>query len=283
MINKGVTVSQVARVAGSFTRAGIMVHAYLMYGFPTQTAQETIDSLEVVRQLFMHGVVQSGFWHQFTMTAHSPVGLDPQRFGVEMEHTLPGTFANNDLVTIDHTGCDHESFSEGLKKSLYNYMHGICFDFPLQEWFNFKIPHPTIARDFIKNILLHEQQNHSNPHGPRPSSHIRHNFPAPHSRIIWTGTIPQMNFHLRQKKGKSIPSARIIIQTHLQEITIQTDEKTGKWLADIFPLLLPGKHDPMTAQKMEELFAQGVRGNFKSFWEGPIVKSLRETELFLIV
>jgi hypothetical protein len=32
-----------------------MVHAYLMYGYPTQTIQETIDSLEMVRQLFEVG------------------------------------------------------------------------------------------------------------------------------------------------------------------------------------------------------------------------------------
>ncbi len=74
LIEKGVTVAQVAKVADNFTQAGIMVHAYLMYGFPTQTEQETIDSLEVVRQLLEIGAVQSGFWHQFAMTVHSPVG-----------------------------------------------------------------------------------------------------------------------------------------------------------------------------------------------------------------
>ena len=72
LIQKGITVAQVARVNKHFTEAGIMVHAYLMYGFPTQTAQETIDSLEMVRQLFAAGVLQSAFWHQFAMTAHSP-------------------------------------------------------------------------------------------------------------------------------------------------------------------------------------------------------------------
>jgi hypothetical protein len=53
-----------------------------MYGYPTQTVQETIDSLEMVRQLFEAGVLQSGFWHQFAMTAHSPVGIHPEKFGV---------------------------------------------------------------------------------------------------------------------------------------------------------------------------------------------------------
>ncbi|HSB92959.1 MAG TPA: radical SAM protein, partial [Flavitalea sp.] len=69
LIQKGITVAQVARVSKHFTDAGIMVHAYLMYGYPTQTIQETVDSLEMVRQLFEAGVLQSGFWHQFAMTA----------------------------------------------------------------------------------------------------------------------------------------------------------------------------------------------------------------------
>jgi hypothetical protein len=161
MINKGVTVAQVAQVADNFTRAGILVHAYLMYGFPTQTAQETIDSLEVVRQLFQHGIVRSGFWHQFAMTAHSPVGLNPELFGVGKADQPTGSFANNDLIPIDLKGCDHESFSAGLKKSLYNYMHGICFDFPLQEWFDFRIPRATVPRGYIRNIL---SQNHPGKH-----------------------------------------------------------------------------------------------------------------------
>jgi radical SAM superfamily enzyme YgiQ (UPF0313 family) len=37
LVNKGVTVAQVARVTKAFTDAGVGVHAYLMYGFPTQT------------------------------------------------------------------------------------------------------------------------------------------------------------------------------------------------------------------------------------------------------
>ncbi|RZJ70156.1 MAG: radical SAM protein, partial [Flavobacterium sp.] len=126
LIDKGVTVEQVAKVTRNFTEAGIMVHAYLMYGYPTQTVQETVDSLEMVRQLFEAGVLQSGFWHQFAMTAHSPVGLYPEKFGVIKETEEIGTFANNDINYTDKTGIDHNKFSYGLKKSLFNFMHGIC-------------------------------------------------------------------------------------------------------------------------------------------------------------
>ncbi len=140
LIDKGVTVEQVAKVTRNFTEAGIMVHAYLMYGYPTQTIQETIDSLEMVRQLFEAGVLQSGFWHQFALTAHSPVGLYPEQFGVTKKTELIGTFANNDIEYTDSTGINHDKFSFGLKKSLFNFMHGICFDYELQDWFEFKIP-----------------------------------------------------------------------------------------------------------------------------------------------
>lgn len=114
-----------------------MVHTYLMYGYPTQTEQETIDSLEVVRQLFESGVIQSGFWHQFAMTTHSPVGKNPSLYGV-IPKIKNIEFANNDVEFIDPIGCDASKFSYGLEKSLFNFMQGNCFDFDLQEWFEEK-------------------------------------------------------------------------------------------------------------------------------------------------
>ena len=152
LIKKGVTVEQVAQVTRNFTESGIMVHAYLMYGYPTQTIQETVDSLEMVRQLFELGVLRSGFWHQFAMTAHSPVGMFPEEFGVIPEQNEI-MFANNDINFKDKTGINHDKFSFGLKKSLFNYMHGICFDYDLQDWSDFKIPKTKIPSDFICNCL----------------------------------------------------------------------------------------------------------------------------------
>ncbi len=153
LINKGVTVEQVVSVAANFTQTGIMVHAYLMYGFPTQTKQETIDSLEVVRQLFEHGVVQSGFWHHFALTAHSEVGLNPEKFKIKRDSIETAPFANNDLTYTDPHGCEHDAFSDGLKKSLFNYMHGVGFEFPLNEWFEFKVPKTKISKHYVETIL----------------------------------------------------------------------------------------------------------------------------------
>ncbi len=152
LINKGVSVEQVANVTSNFTDAGIMVHAYLMYGFPSQTEQETIDSLEMVRQMFELGIIHSGFWHQFALTAHSDVGLNPKKYKITPNYSKI-LFANNDIDFVDNTGIDHNKFSYPLKKSIYNYMHGIGFEIPLQEWFDFTIPATQIPKDYIKKII----------------------------------------------------------------------------------------------------------------------------------
>ncbi|MGM9759826.1 MAG: B12-binding domain-containing radical SAM protein [Parabacteroides sp.] len=154
LINKGVTVPQVAQVTRHFSEAGILVHAYLMYGFPTETAQETIDSLEIVRQLFALGLVQSGFWHRFAMTAHSPVGLQPEAYHCRVTEPPFGGFARNDIQFEDLTGTDHDLFGEGLRISMYNFMNGTGFDLPLHKWFGgIRVPRTTLPPNYIERCL----------------------------------------------------------------------------------------------------------------------------------
>lgn len=160
LMEKGVTVEQVARVCHAFTEAGVMVHAYLMYGFPTQTEQETMDALEVVRQLFEEGIVHSAFWHQFAMTAHSPVGKNPDKYKVVKTGPEFQGFANNDLWHDDPTGCDHAKYSAGLNKALYNYMFDNGFDLPLQSFFDFKVPKPTVKMGEILGAFRASKSSH---------------------------------------------------------------------------------------------------------------------------
>ncbi len=135
LMQKGVTVAQVARVTRAFTDAGIMVHAYLMYGFPSETVQETIDALERVRQLFEAGCIQSAYWHRFSATAHSPIGLHPERYGISLKPPPNIAFAHNDVPFIDPVGADHDFLGRGLNKALYNYMQGIGLDADVRSWF----------------------------------------------------------------------------------------------------------------------------------------------------
>jgi radical SAM superfamily enzyme YgiQ (UPF0313 family) len=156
LMKKGVSVDQVARVTKGFSDAGILVHAYLMYGFPTQTVQDTVDALEYVRQLFEHGCIQSGFFHRFACTVHSPVGLNPAEYGVKLRPLPPVTFAQNDVGFIDPTGTDHDALGVGLKKALYNYMHGIGLDEDVRAWFGHlkgKVPKTSVGRNRIGKAL----------------------------------------------------------------------------------------------------------------------------------
>jgi hypothetical protein len=124
-----------------------------MYGFPTQTVQDTVDALEYVRQLFAHGCIQSGFFHRFACTVHSPVGQNPQDYGVTLQALPPTTFAKNDIAFIDPTGVDHDALGVGLKKAIYNFMHGIGLEEDVRTWFKVKVPRTTVARHRIERAL----------------------------------------------------------------------------------------------------------------------------------
>ncbi len=153
LMQKGVSVEQVARVTRAFSDAGIMVHAYLMYGFPTQTVQDTVDALEYVRQLFAAGCIQSGFFHRFACTVHSPVGQHPEQFGVTLKPLPQISFAKNDVQFVDPTGVDHAALGVALNKALYNYMHGLGLDEDVRSWFDMPVPKTRVPRHFIERAL----------------------------------------------------------------------------------------------------------------------------------
>ncbi|WP_031432752.1 B12-binding domain-containing radical SAM protein [Methylomarinum vadi] len=153
LMKKGVSVEQVARVTRHFADAGILVHAYLMYGFPSQTEAETVESLELVRQLMANGCFQSAYWHRFAATVHSPVGLHPEQYRIQLIPNENVQFAENEVAYIDPVGADHDLLGRGLKKALYNYMHGMGFDYPVSFWFDKSVADPAIAPDFIATAL----------------------------------------------------------------------------------------------------------------------------------
>jgi hypothetical protein len=153
LMKKGVSVDQVARVTKGFADAGVLVHAYLMYGFPTQTVQDTVDALELVRQLFANGCIHSGFWHRFVCTVHSPVGQRPQDYGVTLVPLPPVSFASNDVGFIDPTGVDHDALGLGLKKGIYNFMHGVGLEEDVRMWWDRPMPKTRIPRRRIEKAL----------------------------------------------------------------------------------------------------------------------------------
>lgn len=267
LIQKGVTVAQVARVTRNFTEAGIMVHAYLMYGFPTQTAQETIDSLEMVRQMFELGILQSGFWHQFAMTAHSPVGMYPEKFGVLKETEAIGTFANNDIVHIDKTGANHDKFSYGLKKSLFNFMHGICFDYPLQDWFEFKVPRTKVSDDYIYNVL-HEDDTFT---------------VKPTAKVVWIGGKPIVSYFTKNKKGRTFETASLTFHDKKESYSIQVNREQGEWLVKLLNQITANPENKvMGFQQVKQSYEAEEMDDFELFWYSKPVNTLREYGLLIL-
>ncbi len=265
LIKKGVTVEQVAKVTRNFTESGIMVHAYLMYGYPTQTIQETVDSLEMVRQMFELGILQSGFWHQFAMTAHSPVGMNPDEFGV-VPQLNEITFANNDIEFKDKTGINHDKFSFGLKKSLFNYMHGICFDYPLQDWFDFKIPNTKINPDFI-NECLHEESDFHN---------------KPNSKVVWIGGMPSFETFSKSKKGNTWEMMKFTFHDKRETFDITVDKEKGEWLKDILEKISISSEKLMTYQNVKLDYENNGLEDFELFWFSKSIITLREIGLLLL-
>lgn len=149
LMDKGFTMGQAARAMRAFSEAGILVHAYLMYGFPSQTEQEAVDALEFVRQLFEAGYLHSAYWHRFALTVHSPIYREPERYGIRLLPMPEATFARNEAFYEDSVACDHEALGRGLRKALYNYMHGVGLEVELQEWFRDPVPLPSLPTDVV--------------------------------------------------------------------------------------------------------------------------------------
>lgn len=263
LIDKGVSVDQVAKVTRNFTEAGVMVHSYLMYGFPTQTVQETVDSLEMVRQLFEMGIVQSGFWHQFAMTAHSPIGNNPEEFGVKpLKKEI--LFAHNDIDFTDETGIDHSKFSFGLKKSLFNFMHGINFDLPLKDWFDFKIPKTTIHPDYIHDCLLEEE-----------------NFVFKgNSKLVFLDKNANVENFVKKTRAGAFEYSRLTFHLKTNIVKIELERDQADWLMKIFAENSTDNPKKITLQQLKTHFEEQFE-DFELFWFSKPIQQLKENGVIL--
>jgi hypothetical protein len=264
LIDKGVSLEQVANVLKNFKQNDIMVHAYLMYGYPTQTIQETLDSLEVVRQLFKNNILQSGFWHQFALTVHSPIGKNPDAFSIQIT-SKEGTFANNDLTYSEKKGIRHEEFSFGLKKSLYNYMQHNCLDDNLQSFFEQKIPSTSVDKNFIQTILNKPILKTS----------------KPTTKVIWLGSQPTLSYFTKSKKGNTWQMATLVFQHEVSQVELTLSEEQGKWFAKIIETLT--LQNPKTYQDLQQDFENEIiNDDFELFWHNKIMKGLEGKGLILL-
>lgn len=256
LIKKGVSIKQVTEVTHSFKQANILVHAYLMYGFPTQTTQETIDSLEVVRQLFEAEVIQSGFWHQFSMTAHSPIGISPESFQVSNIQPTLNSFANNDLIHEDLTGASHSQFSDGLKTSLFNYMNQSGFEYPLKEWFEFNIPKTTISKTLIQGFIAQSEFKE-----------------VPINKNLHAVGVHITNF---SKKNNEL---KINFATNTRQTSLVFTTELGQWILTLFKNL-DSEKQPVKLIKSD--FEEKQLGVFILFWSSKEMEWLKKNGLLCL-
>jgi hypothetical protein len=182
------------------------------------------------------------------------VGLNPDAYHIQILNPEPGSFANNDLEHADPTGTDHALFSEGLKKSLFNYMHGIGLDMPLQDWFDFKIPRTQIPKNYIARILTQKEDT----------------FPKATAKIIWLGPDPKLD-----KKRISFSLGR-------EEVELELPEKLGKWLVKTLPTLSLGTEKTGSFAEFQAAYSKASLDNFDNFWEGEVADELREMGLLVV-
>jgi hypothetical protein len=266
LIDKGVTVTQVAQVARNFTEANILVHAYLMYGYPTQTRQETIDSLEMVRQLFAANVLQSAFWHRFALTAHSPVGMNPSKYGITITNPTPGSFANNDVEYTEEKGIDHSEFDYGLKKSLFNYMHQVGIDEPLQKWFDTKVPKTSITPSFIVDALLQNELTQFNNN----------------QKVIFIGYTPSFEIATKSKKGNTWEVCNASFISKQGKTTAQLTAGQGQWLQQVLPTLHLAENKPTAISELKKQYEEVVGDDFEMFWDSKPMQQLKHFGLLTL-
>ena len=209
MMDKGITVPQAAGAAAAFRAAGVMVHAYLMYGFPTQTEAETIESMEIVRQLFAEGLLDSAFWHRFVLTRHSGVYANPARYQITVPDTA-GAFATNDIPHADPSGGNHDRFDAVLPRALSAWMQGDRLDQPVHRWFSRKMPRARTRPDHIARSL------------PADLPALR-----PSARLLWLGGEPL--------EGEGC----LLLPTTDEMITVPGGTQELRWLGELLESARP--------------------------------------------
>jgi len=260
-IKKGITVDQSALVAAAFREAGILIHAYLMYGCPSETIQETMDSLERVRQLFAADLIQSAFWHRFTTTAHSPIGLAPAVYGLRITGPTFKGFAENDLLHEDRAGKTPEWLGEGLRRSMLNYLEGRGLNLDIRQWFDHSVPRPRVPRTWVTR-LLQDRAVKDNPYVER--------------RIVWLGGTPICSTLAKR--------TRVILPGRTSDTVVTLPKPEAQWLTDLIRQSTaqskPPHHYPLLREAQSTF--PGNAGEFATYLNSPSWKTVRAAGLLLV-
>jgi radical SAM superfamily enzyme YgiQ (UPF0313 family) len=260
-IKKGITVDQTALVAAAFREAGILIHAYLMYGCPSETVQETVDSLERVRQLFSADLIQSAFWHRFTATAHSPIGLAPAAHGVRILGPAFQGFAENDLLHEDRVGKAPEWLGEGLRRSMLNYLEGRGLNLEVRRWFDHSVPRPRVPQAWVKRLLRDRMVKDD---------------PCIERRVVWLGGTPICTARANR--------TNMILPGRERDTTLTLPKAEARWLTDLIRQATPQskRSQPYPLLREAQSTFPGNAKEFAAYLTSPPWKKVRDAGLLLV-
>lgn len=262
MMKKGITVDQTALVAAAFQEAGILIHAYLMYGFPSETIQETVDSLERVRQLFAAGLIQSAFWHRFTATAHSPIGLHPKAHGIRILGPRFEGFADNDLRHKDRISETPGWLGEGLRRATLNYLEGRGLKkMDVRLWFDHRVPRPCVSSTWVRDLM---------------AAFVKRDDRTVERRLVWLGGSPA--------GAATIRKTTLSLSGNAKRATITLPHEQAQWLQDVIQSATPTKGKSRTYPRLQETIARFPGGDeaFTRFLDTPAWRKTRMVGLLLV-
>ena len=144
-------------------------------------------------------------------------------------------------------------------------MHGVCFELPLQKWFDFKIPKTTIAPDYILKAITTPEINS-----------------AAHNKTIWIGVMPTTSIVQRSKKGNKWEEMNFHFQTNTAQFTISLEPNVGKWFMELLPLLSIEKGSGLTYAQIKESYASAGLDGFELCWDNKPITGLYKAGLLLI-
>ena len=140
-------------------------------------------------------------------------------------------------------------------------MHGICFEYDLQDWFEFKIPKTKIAPDFIENTL----------------NNVVDFSLKPTAKLIWIGTTPVVDYFTKSKKGATWEMAKMTFYFKTDTIEISIEKDQADWL---LKTLKSVSNQPVLLKDIKMDFESQFE-DFELFWFSKPMNSLRNSGLLV--
>ena len=137
-------------------------------------------------------------------------------------------------------------------------MHGIGFDFELQEWFDFKIPKTKIPFNFIETVIQQDSKFST----------------KPASKIVWIGSSPSVKSYVKTKKGNSWEMLELVFYSKTLTVSCHFEKEKGEWLLEKLEELTLKNPKLTTFSELKTDFERFFE-DFELFWYSKYMIQLR--------